>query len=80
MNDGRSVAYSAMDGGRFVGKQSLADGSGTPKVFVRTGARIRSVAVGPPNTFMVVEATRDLLIAPLDSPSALRECRRHPGR
>jgi Tol biopolymer transport system component len=68
---GRRIAYRGFDNGRFVIKQSLADGSGTPEVFLRTDANIHSVSVGPPKSFVVVQETRDLLVAPLDSPGAL---------
>jgi dipeptidyl aminopeptidase/acylaminoacyl peptidase len=35
---GRRIAYRGFDDGRFVIKQRLADGSGTPEVFLRTDA------------------------------------------
>ena len=70
---GRRVAYHGFDDGRFVIKQSLADGSGTPEVFLRTDATINSVSVGPPKSFVVVQQSGDLLVAPLDSPRAIRK-------
>src|SRR6185503_1388711 len=47
--------------------------SGTPEVFLRTDATINSVSVGPPKSFVVVQQSGDLLVAPLDSPRAIRK-------
>jgi hypothetical protein len=73
LDGGRRVAYHAFDNGRWVIKQSLADGSGAPEVFLRADESIQSVSVGPPRSFAVVAGARDLLVAPLDSPGVMRK-------
>ena len=68
----RRIAYGGFNDGRFVVKQSLADGSGTPEVFLRADANVHAVSLGPPKSFVVVQQSGDLLMASLDSPGVVR--------
>jgi eukaryotic-like serine/threonine-protein kinase len=72
--DGQRIAFRAVDEIRW----QPWDGSGTADILVSAALRAREISFGPPHTFMVIRrdggkaGSRDLLIAPSDSPQAIR--------